>query len=275
MQRAVGLAAPARRAHVIVDEGVGHGSLLPGPQQRTCLARITRRTHELRADSRHSADIGQLPYQLAMPSERTIDIGSSVRSHIRAAEGGALPGWNSCNPGRTSSGRTISAGCSIIGLRSADTDHCRSGVAWTPASFAVPLDNLAWTEVVGADGDARFRIAFHGSQLAEAFGTDRLRRQVPRRLPAAALSAAPRSRPTGRSEQQGAGLHRLRHARPGGPDRPSRAPAAAVQPSAAPQTERILASIEAVSPEGPFELRDLMKSPIRPPVIALCTTIQY
>ena len=28
VQRAVGLAAPARRAHVIVDEGVGHGTLL-------------------------------------------------------------------------------------------------------------------------------------------------------------------------------------------------------------------------------------------------------
>jgi hypothetical protein len=41
------------------------------------------------------------------------------------------------------------------------------------------------------------------------------------------------------------------------------------------ETERILASIEAASPEGPFELRDLMKSPIRPPVIALCATIQY
>ncbi len=39
--------------------------------------------------------------------------------------------------------------------------------------------------------------------------------------------------------------------------------------------DRILASIEAASPEGPFEMRDLMKSPIRPPVIALCTTIQY
>ncbi len=39
--------------------------------------------------------------------------------------------------------------------------------------------------------------------------------------------------------------------------------------------DRILASIEAASPEGPFEMRDLMKSPIRPPVIALCATIQY
>ena len=28
--------------------------------------------------------------------------------------------------------------------------------------FAVPFDNLAWMEVVGVDGDARFRIEFHG-----------------------------------------------------------------------------------------------------------------
>jgi hypothetical protein len=41
------------------------------------------------------------------------------------------------------------------------------------------------------------------------------------------------------------------------------------------EVDRILASIEAASPEGPFQMRDLMKSPVRPPVIALCTTIQY
>jgi hypothetical protein len=41
------------------------------------------------------------------------------------------------------------------------------------------------------------------------------------------------------------------------------------------RVDRILASIEPRSPEGPLELRDLMKSPARGPVIALCATIQY
>lgn len=37
--------------------------------------------------------------------------------------------------------------------------------------------------------------------------------------------------------------------------------------------EGILASLEAVSPEGTFENCDLMKSPGKPPAFALCTTI--
>jgi hypothetical protein len=41
------------------------------------------------------------------------------------------------------------------------------------------------------------------------------------------------------------------------------------------EVERILASIEPVSPEGPFELREMMKAPTRPPVIALCAMIKY
>ena len=49
MQRAVGLAAPARRAHVIVDEGVGHGTLLTVLTTAWTLAGPVRvsSTHEL------------------------------------------------------------------------------------------------------------------------------------------------------------------------------------------------------------------------------------
>ena len=34
----------------------------------------------------------------------------------------------------------------------------------------VPLDSLAWTDVVSAHRDMRFRIGFHGAKLIEAFG---------------------------------------------------------------------------------------------------------
>lgn len=39
--------------------------------------------------------------------------------------------------------------------------------------------------------------------------------------------------------------------------------------------DRILISMEAVSPEGSFEHRDLMTSPTKRPAFALCATIQH
>jgi hypothetical protein len=39
--------------------------------------------------------------------------------------------------------------------------------------------------------------------------------------------------------------------------------------------DRILASLETVSPEGAFEHRDILKSAKKPPAFALCTTIQH
>ncbi len=39
--------------------------------------------------------------------------------------------------------------------------------------------------------------------------------------------------------------------------------------------DRILASIEAVSPDGAFDNRDLVKSAPKPPAFALCTTIRH
>ena len=34
----------------------------------------------------------------------------------------------------------------------------------------MPLDSLAWTDVVSAHRDMRFRIGFHGAKIVEAFG---------------------------------------------------------------------------------------------------------
>jgi hypothetical protein len=139
---------------------------------------------------------------------------------------------------------------------------------------AMPFENLALTQVVGTADEARFRIEFHGQRLAEAFGPmvcvgkfldeilpppylgpalSTYRQVLSGRLPVYTVSDM--RDPAGRI------VHHERLLLPftlGGAE-----------------TERILASIESHSPEGPFELRDLMKSPIRPPVIALCTTIQY
>ena len=140
--------------------------------------------------------------------------------------------------------------------------------------FAVPLDNLVWTEVVGEGDDARFRIGFHGTRIVEAFGPlDCVGKFLDEILPPAYLGAAlstyrkvvadkmPVYTVSDMRDPAGRIVHHERLLLPfsiGGIE-----------------AERILASIEAVSPEGPFELRELMKSPTRGPVIALCTTIQY
>jgi len=140
--------------------------------------------------------------------------------------------------------------------------------------IGVPPDSLAWTEVVGASREARFRIGFHGAKIVEAFGPvecvgkfldevlpppylgpalSTYQRVVSSKVPVYTVSDM--RDPTGRI------VHHERLLLPFSTD--------------GAQTDHILASIEAASPEGPFELKDLMKSPLRPPVIALCATIQY
>jgi hypothetical protein len=140
--------------------------------------------------------------------------------------------------------------------------------------ITIPFDNLAWMEVVDVNGDPRFLMRFHGAQLSEALGPiEGLGKFIDDFLPASYLGAAIKTYrkvlssrgpvytvsdmrdPTGRI------VHHERLLLP------------FTQGGGA--VDRILASIEAASPEGPFQIRDLMKSPIRPPVIALCTTIQY
>jgi hypothetical protein len=142
------------------------------------------------------------------------------------------------------------------------------------SEIAVSFDNLALTEVVGEGSEARFRLQLHGWRLAKSFGgvecvglfLDEIlppaylpsalatyREAMSRKVPVYTVSDM--RDPTGKI------VHHERLLLP-----------FAVNGS---ETERILASIEAISPEGPFEIHELMKSPIRPPVIALCTTIQY
>jgi hypothetical protein len=140
--------------------------------------------------------------------------------------------------------------------------------------FAVPFDNLAWMEVVDMDGAARFRMGFHGTRLAEALGAvEGVGRFIDDFLPPAYLGAAlstygevvrtksPVYTVSDMRDPAGRIVHHERLLLPFS--------------LRGVEVDRILVSIESGSPEGAFELRDLMKSPTRPPVIALCTTIQY
>ena len=140
------------------------------------------------------------------------------------------------------------------------------------SEIAVSFDNLVWTEVVDVDGAVRFRVRFHGARLSEALGPIE-GKFLDDFLPPSYLSSAiatyrevvrtkgPVYTVSDMRDPAGRIVHHERLLLPFSTD------------GALP--DRILASIEPVSPEGPFELRDLMKAPVRPPVIALCTTIKY
>jgi hypothetical protein len=140
--------------------------------------------------------------------------------------------------------------------------------------FALPFDNLAWMEVVDVDGAARFRVGFHGARLAKALGpVDCVGKFIDDVLPPAYVGPAlstywkvmstkgPVYTVSDMRDPAGRIVHHERLLLPFG--------------LGGSETERILVSVEASSPEGPFELQNLMRSPTRPPVIALCSTIQY
>jgi hypothetical protein len=142
------------------------------------------------------------------------------------------------------------------------------------ADFAAPVDNLAWMEVVDSDGGPRFLTRFHGPRLSEAAAPiDALGKFIDDFLPPSYLGAAiatyreavrtkgPVYTVSDMRDPAGRIVHHERLLLPFSLD--------------GSKADRILASIEASSPEGPFEMRDLLKFPLRPPVIALCATIQY
>lgn len=139
--------------------------------------------------------------------------------------------------------------------------------------ITIPFDSLAWATVAREGGNTRFRIGFHGTRLAEAiWPVACVGKHLDEILPAPYLRSAletwlrvadgrePVYTVADMRDPAGRIVHHERLLLPftlgGG------------------ETERILASIETDSPEGPFVLRELMKSPVRPPVIALCATIQ-
>ncbi|MGH6768904.1 MAG: PAS domain-containing protein [Xanthobacteraceae bacterium] len=140
--------------------------------------------------------------------------------------------------------------------------------------IAVPLDDLSYTQVIGLDGAARYQIQFHGERIAEAYGrVNCVGKFLDEILPATyrdmALSTYHRAVSGGLPVytvldlRDGSGriVHYERLLLPFSMDGAN--------------VERILASLETVSPEGAFENRELMTSPARPPAFALCATIQH
>jgi hypothetical protein len=158
------------------------------------------------------------------------------------------------------------------GLREHDSLPVWGGL---PADgLAISDVDLSYTTVVGKDGARRFRIEFHGTRVAEAYGRVScvgkfLDEILPAAFSATALSTyhqvvngrQPIYTVSDMRDPGGRIVHYERLLLPfslGGSE-----------------VERILASLETSSPEGAFEHRSLMTSPARPPAFALCATIQY
>jgi hypothetical protein len=143
-----------------------------------------------------------------------------------------------------------------------------------PQDFAHASADLSLTDVVASDGTARFQIQFHGPRIGELYGRascvgkflDEIlpaaysapalatyRQAVATRLPI--YTIADMRDPGGRI------VHYERLLLPFGRDGVN--------------VDRILASLESVSPEGAFDHRGLMKAPEKAPAFAFLTTIQH
>jgi hypothetical protein len=137
--------------------------------------------------------------------------------------------------------------------------------------LAAMAENLSFQDVIGSEADARFLIRFHGRRISEAFGAvcqgKYLDEILPPRYRDAALSTYRQVLATGLPVYTVADMRdrgdRIVHY-----ERlllPFRQNGIAI--------DRILASLETVSPEGAFDNSDIMMS--KPPTFALCTTIQH
>ena len=140
------------------------------------------------------------------------------------------------------------------------------------AELADMAASLSFQDVVGSNGDARFLIRYHGQRIAEALGAVCLGRFLDEILPPryreAALSTYHRVLVTrlpvytiaDTRDRDGRIVHFERLLLPFSRDGVA--------------VDRILASLETVSPEGAFDNRDILKSCLKPPAFALCTTIR-
>jgi hypothetical protein len=135
-------------------------------------------------------------------------------------------------------------------------------------------ENLSFQDVVGSDGALRFQVRFHGRRIAEAYGRANcigkfLDEILPPAYAGTALSTYRHAVETklpvytiaDMRDRTGRIVHYERLLLPFSSDGQA--------------ANRILASLETVSPEGAFENRDLMQSAGKPPAFALCTVIQH
>jgi hypothetical protein len=134
--------------------------------------------------------------------------------------------------------------------------------------------DLSLTEIVAAGDILRFQIRFHGTRLAELYGrTSCVGKFLDEVLPPAYSEAAlgtyrqavatslPVYTVADMRNREARIVHYERLLLPYGSDGVT--------------ADRILASLEIVSPEGEFDHRELMKSPEKGPAFAFLTTIQH
>ncbi len=139
--------------------------------------------------------------------------------------------------------------------------------------LAAMAESLSFLDVIGSDGNARFLIRYHGNRISEAYGAvcqgKFLDEILPPQYREAALSTYHRLLVTNlpvytiadtrdRSERI---VHYERLLLPFSRDGVA--------------IDRVLASLETVSPEGAFDHRDILNSASKPPAFALCTTIEH
>jgi hypothetical protein len=145
----------------------------------------------------------------------------------------------------------------------------------TAADLAGISDNLLFTDVVNQDGTTRFLVRFSGARIMEYFGASCsiagqgrfLDEVLPVAYRDAALSSFHTAVTAGEPvytiadmrDRAGRIVHFERLLLPFGRDGIA--------------VDRILASIEAVSPEGVFDDRDLMAARSVPPAFAFCSII--
>ncbi len=135
------------------------------------------------------------------------------------------------------------------------------------------VDSLAFFDVIESAAGPRFRIRFRGQRLDEGFGHAGRDKFLDEVLPAsyrqAALTTYHQVLTTGLPVYTIADLrdrddrivHYERLLLPFSRDGEA--------------VERILASLETISPEGAFDHRDILNTGRKPPAFALCTTIQH
>jgi len=138
--------------------------------------------------------------------------------------------------------------------------------------LAAMAESLSVQDVMGTDGNARFLVRFHGKRIAEAYGSlcqgkflDEILPPLYREVALATYhrvltTKLPVYTITDMRDRDGRIVNYERLLLPFSHDGVA--------------INRMLASLETVSPEGTFDNRDLLKSPLNPPAFALCTTIQ-
>jgi hypothetical protein len=133
--------------------------------------------------------------------------------------------------------------------------------------------SLSYQDVVDDGGGPRFLIRYHGRRISEAYGAICLGRFLDEILPLPYREAAlatyrqvlatrlPVYTVADTRDRDGRTVHYERLLLPFGRDET--------------RVDRILASLETVSPQGAFDNRELLKSPPKAPTFALCATIRH